>query len=71
MKQYIILGVLVFLFGSCDSFLKEYSQDLAYAETITDLEEVLIGIDINEEYCKIGIRRTGISSFYHGEELVN
>ena len=43
MKQYIILGVLVFLFGSCDSFLKEYSQDLAYAETITDLEEVLIG----------------------------
>ncbi|MEJ8781640.1 MULTISPECIES: RagB/SusD family nutrient uptake outer membrane protein [Butyricimonas] len=43
MKQYIILSVLIFLFGSCDSFLKEYSQDLAYAETITDLEEVLIG----------------------------
>lgn len=43
MKQYIILGVLIFLFGSCDSFLKEYSQDLAYAETVTDLEEVLIG----------------------------
>ena len=43
MKQYIILGILVFLLGSCDSFLKEYSQDLAYAETVTDLEEVLIG----------------------------
>jgi hypothetical protein len=23
-----------------------------------------------DKYCKIGIRRTGISSFYHGEELV-
>ena len=43
MKQYIILGILVFLLGSCDSFLKEYSQDLAYAETFSDLEEVLIG----------------------------
>ena len=43
MKQYIILGMLIILLGSCDSFLKEYSQDLAYAETVTDLEEVLIG----------------------------
>lgn len=33
----------MWLFAGCNSFLKEYSQDLTYAKTITDLEEVLIG----------------------------
>lgn len=43
MKQYIWILALLFLTTSCNSFLKEYSQDLAYARTTTDLEELLLG----------------------------
>lgn len=43
MRQYIWILVLLFLVTSCNSFLKEYSQDLAYAQTTTDLEELLLG----------------------------
>jgi len=31
------------LLASCDSFLEDYSQDLTYASSCTDLEELLIG----------------------------
>lgn len=52
MKNYIkgCSWLLVLLFCSCDSFLNEYSQDLTYAKTIEDLDEVLIG----DGYMKIG-----------------
>ena len=34
------------------------------------LGRIGIGIDINEEYYEIGIRRTGIASEYKGKSLV-
>lgn len=41
-RLYLILAIGC-LFASCDSFLKEYSQDLAYANSIADLSELLVG----------------------------
>mgnify|MGYP002616396410 FL=1 len=43
MKRYLILMLGVLLFNSCGKFLEEFSQDLAYAESCTDLDEILIG----------------------------
>ena len=43
MKRYLILIFCVLLFNSCGKFLEEFSQDLAYAESCTDLDEILIG----------------------------
>ena len=46
MKNNIIITCytcFLFLFSSCDSFLEEYSQDLTYAKTAADLDEILIG----------------------------
>ncbi len=42
MKHYILI-LLAFLNVACGNFLEEYSQDLAYAKTVSDLEEVLLG----------------------------
>ena len=38
---YIILGI--WLFSSCSDFLEEQSQDLAYASSIADLNELMVG----------------------------
>ena len=38
----IICG-LTFLFSACGDFLEEYSQNQAYVENVTDLDELLIG----------------------------
>lgn len=38
---YLIIGCLGFV--SCGDFLKEYSQDLVYASSLEDMDEVLIG----------------------------
>ena len=46
MKRYSILWLTVllcWLSGACKDFLNEYSQDLSYIETATDLEELLLG----------------------------
>ena len=43
MKNCIYVVLLLFFFSSCDSFLEEYSQDLTYAKTASDLDELLIG----------------------------
>lgn len=43
MKNRLIIGLLVLAFCSCDSFLKEYSQDLARVESVSDLDELLLG----------------------------
>lgn len=39
----IIALVLIIPMSSCSDFLQEYSEDLAYAKTAQDLEELLIG----------------------------
>ena len=41
MKRYLILILGVLSFISCGKFLEEFSQDLAYAESCTDLDESL------------------------------
>lgn len=43
MMKNIIYIVLAFLLCGCDSFLKEYSQDLVVAKTVTDFDELLLG----------------------------
>ena len=46
MKRYRILWLIVLLCWiseSCKDFLNEYSQDLSYIETATDLQELLLG----------------------------
>ena len=40
--KYIIL-FLIFGMFSCNDFLEEYSQDLTYASTAADLDEILVG----------------------------
>ena len=57
MKSYIsYLIPLLFFFSSCDSFLEEYSQDLTYAKTAADLDEILIG----DGYMKVPENNAGI-----------
>lgn len=43
MKKYISLITGILVFCSCGDFLKEFSQDLAYANSCADLDEILIG----------------------------
>ena len=45
MKSYIsyLIPILFFL-SSCNDFLEEYSQDMTYAKTAADLDEILIGV---------------------------
>lgn len=44
-NQYIFLIMIigVWMFSSCSNFLKEYSQNQAYVEHVSDLDELLIG----------------------------
>lgn len=63
MKNYMISywTILLLFFCSCDSFLEEYSQDLTYARTAADLDEVLIGdgyMKIWEYNTMIGLGKT-------------
>lgn len=39
----ILLFAWMLTLGSCNTFLKEYSQDLVYANSINDLSELLVG----------------------------
>lgn len=43
MKRYLSLIIGIVLCSSCGKFLEEFSQDLAYAESCSDLDEILIG----------------------------
>lgn len=43
MKNILLIGCILLVFSSCDSFLEEYSQDLARVESISDLDELLLG----------------------------
>ena len=44
MKNKILYWIVCcFIFTSCSDFLEDYSQDLAYASSTSDLEELLIG----------------------------
>ncbi len=58
MKSYIsyLIPILFFL-SSCNDFLEEYSQDMTYAKTAADLDEILIG----DGYMKVPSRQVIVS----------
>lgn len=52
-----------------DIVLDPFSGSFSTCGTAVKLDRKCVGIDLNEEYFKIGIRRTGISNEYKGEVL--
>ena len=68
MKRYLILLLCVLLFNSCGKFLEEFSQDLAYAESCADLDEILIGngyMEQPEGFAKASIYGNGYYPYIH------
>lgn len=56
MKKIWIICCLAGMFSACSDFLKEYSQDLAKVESLSDLDEVLLG----EGYLPVGRFEYGV-----------
>ena len=68
MKRYLILMLCVLLFNSCGKFLEEFSQDLAYAESCADLDEILIGngyMEQPEGFTEASIYGNGYFPYIH------
>ena len=61
--QMILLCGLLFTSAACGDFLEEYSQNQAYVENVTNLDELLIG----EGYFKGGLT----SQYFKGDNAVN
>ena len=54
MRNILYITLLFFGLSSCSSFLEEYSQDMARVETISDLDELLLGsVYYNAGYCYV------------------
>ena len=53
-----------------DVVLDPFSGSFTTSAVAVRLDRVAIGIDLNEEYFKIGLRRTGITNEYNGKLLV-
>jgi len=68
MKHIFIIGLIVLIFGSCDSFLQEYSQDLARVQTVGDFDEILIG---DAYYPAVLFRLDGSYLDRSGESLIH
>ena len=43
MKKILLIIMGCTLLGACGDFLEEYSQELVYARSCEDLDEILIG----------------------------
>ena len=52
-----------------DVVLDPFSGSFTTSAVAVKLGRVGIGIDLNEEYFEMGIRRTGIASVYNGKSL--
>ena len=52
-----------------DLVLDPFAGSFTTSAVAVNLHRRAIGIDINEEYFKIGLRRTGICSIYQGESI--
>ncbi len=52
-----------------DLILDPFAGSFTTSAVAVNLNRRAIGIDINEEYFKIGLRRTGIASIYQGESI--
>lgn len=65
MKQKILYWIIYLgLFTSCGDFLEDYSQDLAYASSCTDLEELLIGNGYIKRSTNTALDLTGNTPYY-------
>ncbi len=53
-----------------DIVLDPFSGSFTTSSVATRLGRYAIGIDLNDEYFKIGIRRTGIETHYQGQNLI-
>lgn len=53
-----------------DVILDPFSGSFTTSAVASRLGRVSIGIDINEDYFKIGLRRVGIADSYNGELLI-
>jgi site-specific DNA-methyltransferase (adenine-specific) len=53
-----------------DIVLDPFSGSFTTSKVAKDLGRKTIGIELNEEFYKIGIRRVGISNEYKGEPLI-
>jgi ragB/susD domain protein len=68
MKKYLSLILGVVLFSSCGKFLEEFSQDLAYAQSCADLDEILIGNGYMEQplyFATASVYGTGYYPYIH------
>lgn len=52
-----------------DIVFDPFSGSFTTSAVAVKLNRIAIGIDLNSEYFKIGLRRTGITTTYHGEIL--
>ncbi|MDO5581728.1 MAG: adenine-specific DNA-methyltransferase [Planctomycetia bacterium] len=52
-----------------DVILDPFSGSFTTSAVAVRLGRIGVGIDMNEEYCEIGLRRTGITSVYKGKSL--
>ena len=53
-----------------DIVLDPFSGSFTTSSVAVRLGRIAVGIDINEEYFEIGLRRTGISTEYNGKYLI-
>lgn len=68
MKRYFTLILGILLCTSCGKFLEEFSQDLAYAESCADLDEILIGNGYMEQpsgFTKATVYGAGYFPYIH------
>ncbi|HJA15193.1 MAG TPA: RagB/SusD family nutrient uptake outer membrane protein, partial [Candidatus Butyricimonas faecavium] len=64
MVRIYIIGIVMLLSVSCSDFLKEYSQDLAYVSSYTDLDELLLGgAYLNSDFSSYSY--TGYTPYVH------
>ncbi len=65
MKKKILYWIVCLgLFTSCGNFLEDYSQDLTYASSCTDLEELLIGNGYIQQCTNTAFSVSGSDSYY-------
>ena len=53
-----------------DVILDPFSGSFTTSAVAVRLGRIAVGVDMNEEYFEIGLRRTGIATEYNGKTLV-
>ena len=53
-----------------DVVLDPFSGSFTTSEAAVELNRLSVGIEISQDYYKIGLRRAKITDFYNGEQLI-